>query len=308
MKLSIAIATWNRAGLLRQMLDSITALRIPGDVELEVLVCDNNSTDETAAVVQQFADGVDANKQLHSQVKVRYLLEREQGKSHALNLLVTEANGDWLLFVDDDVLLDPGWLEGYVDGAKQYADAGCLSGVVDPWLESEPTRRQRMLLDLFPEVFGVNRFEQDQPMDAEKPHVGGANMALLRSAIPDGGYDTELGLVGKERLNGEDVEIVREMLKAGGGGWMLADAKVRHYIPAGRIRARFVRMWQVAIGRNWRRSRGRPEPGRFGVAWWAWREMIRRAVRAIVRWRPWPTEAYYKSMVEAAQYWGYLRG
>jgi hypothetical protein len=97
------------------------------------------------------------------------------------------------------------------------------------------------------------------------------------------------------------------ILSAGHEGWMIADAKVLHHTPPGDLGARRLFRWQTGLGKSWARERGRPKPGRFGVAWWAWREMARRTARMMLRWRPWPSRSYYDAMVEVAQYWGYLR-
>ena len=64
----------------------------------------------------------------------------------------------------------------------------------------------------------------------------------------------------------------------------------------------------MGIGRVWVLDNGPATPGRFGVPWWAWREVARRSLRMLTRWRPWPTPRFYQAFVEVAQYWGYLRG
>jgi glucosyl-dolichyl phosphate glucuronosyltransferase len=99
---TILICTYNRAALLGPTLDSIAALRATGRT-WDVLVVDNNSTDDTRAVVQQ--------RQAGYPVPLRYLFEGRQGKSYALNTGLSHAAGRIIAFTDDDVRVPDGWLE-----------------------------------------------------------------------------------------------------------------------------------------------------------------------------------------------------
>ena len=143
--ITLGIATSNRVHLLRQTLESATSLRVPVDVAWELLVYDNNSTEDTRAVVESFA----------GRLPVRYLFEPKQGKAHALNRIVNEASGQWVLFTDDDVRLEPDWIEQYLAGIDGHAEADCFGGPVLPWLERSPGRLTLYLLRVFPWVMSV---------------------------------------------------------------------------------------------------------------------------------------------------------
>ena len=103
MKITVILCTYNRCEGLAKALDSAAALRLPELVEWEVLVVDNNSRDRTREVVEAFSRRYGE--------RFRYLFEPQQGKSHALNAGIREARGDILAFTDDDVTLEPTWLE-----------------------------------------------------------------------------------------------------------------------------------------------------------------------------------------------------
>jgi glucosyl-dolichyl phosphate glucuronosyltransferase len=77
MKTTIILCTYNRCKSLAKTLESIAILRDPGSVEWEVLVVDNNSTDQTGAVVEGYCCRYPG--------RFRYLFEAQQGKSYALN-------------------------------------------------------------------------------------------------------------------------------------------------------------------------------------------------------------------------------
>lgn len=307
---SIAIATWNRAELLRRTLESIIAVRVPDDLSLELLVCDNNSTDDTKQIVESFEVRFEKvwGGHFRGRGPVRYLFEPRQGKSYALNRLIAEAGGDWMLFADDDVQVERNWLEAYVAATRRYPDAAVFAGEMLPWLAKPPTLRQRMLMHEYPGVFALLELDGDRPIDPDEGMAAGANMLLRRDAIPPEGFDTKLGPRGRDPLHGEDAKLVRQLIESGREGWLIADATVRHYVHPARLNVRYLWKWNRYVGRKWNFDRGRPQAGRFGVAWWAWREMGRRLARMMLSWRPWASERYLRRVAEAAQYWGYLRG
>ena len=89
MKASIIIATFNRGESLTLVLNGLASMVVPSDVEWEVLLVDNKSTDSTKAVILRFAEEHREN--------FRYLFEGKQGKSHALNSAILQAQGDVLM-------------------------------------------------------------------------------------------------------------------------------------------------------------------------------------------------------------------
>lgn len=297
MRLTIGIATWNRCRLLGQTLESLAHQRVGPDVSWRVVVCDNNSTDQTEAVVASASD----------RLGVHYTFEREQGKSYALNRLLRESDADWIVFIDDDVRMAPDWLAAYVDGMRRYERASCLGGPILPWIEDRLGRRAAYLLHAYPGAFGILRLDADIPMALPNRTAYGGNMALRVRDVPVEGFELQRGKFGDQRVSGEDVGMIQRILDAGGEGHLLAGAAVEHYMPRQRIGLAWYCQWQMGFGRNLIVQRGRPEPGRFGVPWWAWRELLRRSMWAAMCWRPWPSKTYYDALGEAARYYGYLR-
>src|SRR5918993_2016974 len=100
---TVVIATFNRARLLDETLESLRALRVASGRRWDAIVVDNNSTDETRAVVERQAQTFP--------VPLHYLFESRQGRSSALNAGIATARGAVIAMTDDDVLVDPGWLE-----------------------------------------------------------------------------------------------------------------------------------------------------------------------------------------------------
>lgn len=149
--LSITICTYNRAKDLKTLLEELSKQfkKIyeksdnPHEVKecLEILVIDNNSTDNTSDLVLEII----SKKDLYSP-DIKYILETQQGSSYARNRAVREAQGNLLAFLDDDILLDTNWLmncliisgkkpTGYVAGARVIAE---WDHELPNWLNLEP--------------------------------------------------------------------------------------------------------------------------------------------------------------------------
>jgi glycosyltransferase involved in cell wall biosynthesis len=98
---SVAVATHNRAVRLAALLDSLRAQTF---TDFEVVVCDDASTDDTAAVLAA-ADDLAVRVVRH---------ERSAGPARARNAAWRAAEGDLIAFTDDDCEASPGWLEAGV--------------------------------------------------------------------------------------------------------------------------------------------------------------------------------------------------
>ena len=101
-KISVIICTYNRAESLKRALNSIIEMSVPEDLSWELIIVDNNSSDNTKEVVEKF--------KTESGLNVSYVFEKEQGLSNARNRGVKEAKGEIIAFIDDDVIVDRNWL------------------------------------------------------------------------------------------------------------------------------------------------------------------------------------------------------
>src|ERR1044072_5063366 len=101
MRFSVIIATYNRAEELGKTLESLKGLESSGP--WEVIIVDNNSSDNTREVVLERVESYP--------VPLRYIMEKEQGRSAALNAGIRVAQGELLAVADDDVRVEPHWLK-----------------------------------------------------------------------------------------------------------------------------------------------------------------------------------------------------
>ena len=130
MDLTVLIATYNRAAILGEAIEGVLAQRLPPGVRWELVVVDNNSHDDTKAVVEHYIRT--------SAVPVRYLFEGRQGKSHALNAGLKRADGDVIAFTDDDVLVSPEWVATALRVMDRSGADGAGGRILPKWMTPPP--------------------------------------------------------------------------------------------------------------------------------------------------------------------------
>jgi hypothetical protein len=235
-RVAILIATYNRAGLLGETLDVLARSRTSPRLRWDVIVIDNNSTDDTQTVVESRQEGYPA--------PLTYLRETRQGRSAALNAGIAATTAPLLLFTDDDVRVDEGWIDAGVQALAAGADY--VGGPVSPIWESPPpawldlTRADLWgtvaILDYGPEPFA---FEDRRLVPL------GANMGARRSLIERvGGFRVELGRTSSGRPLGQEVpELLARARARGLRGQYVPSMQVQHHIPASRLTRRYFRRW-----------------------------------------------------------------
>ncbi len=124
---SVIVPTRNRAAVLRRCLQSLAAQTVPAE-DFEVIVVDNGSTDDTAAVVQSFA----------GRLQLRLLHEPEPGLHVGRHAGWRAARCDVLMFADDDIEATPGWVAAVVARFAESADVALVGGNNHPAFEHEP--------------------------------------------------------------------------------------------------------------------------------------------------------------------------
>lgn len=123
MKISVIIPTYNRAALITDSIDSLCKQDL-NPAEFEILIVDNNSKDETRRVVE---DAIAAYKE-HT---IRYVFEPRQGDYFARNRGAEEAEGEYLVFTDDDALFDTNYLSTILGLFERYPDVGAVGTRID---------------------------------------------------------------------------------------------------------------------------------------------------------------------------------
>jgi glycosyltransferase involved in cell wall biosynthesis len=232
MKYSIVIGTHNRANDLRETLQCLARLETP--YPWEVIVVDNNSTDSTPAVVRELAKSFPG--------VLRYVFESEPGRCAALNAGIAVARGEIILTPDDDIRVDPQWLETARRGLERF-NCDYVGGQVYPvWLGPRP----RWIPDYTCRAWAVVALSDEGPESFEYVNKVplGANLAFRREVFDVvGWWDTRLGRKAGTLL-GQEVRdwCVRARAK-GIRGVYLPELRMGHLIPVWRLRKNYFRRW-----------------------------------------------------------------
>jgi len=218
---------------LAEVLEGAAAQTLPESVEWEVLVVDNNSRDETRAVVEDFCCRYPG--------RFRYLFEPRQGLSCARNAGIREARGDVLVFMDDDVTLEPTWLRNLTVALHNGEWAGAGGRVVPEWACPPPRwlplKEQYALAPLAVFDLGLEAGSL-----AEPPF--GANMAFQKAMFEKyGDFRTDLGRCADSMLSNEDTEFGYRLLAAGERVRYEPSAVVRHPVTENRLKKQYFLKW-----------------------------------------------------------------
>ena len=195
MDFTVIVCTYNRCGSLPACLGALATQKGLEAIDWEVLVVDNNSTDETPQMVERLARELP--------IRVRYAREGQQGLNHARNCGVINSHSTHFTFVDDDIQVSPQWLSALA-GAFAATDADAVGGRIhlDPSLELPPW--------IVPgsEIAGFLGYQDfgDEPfrMDGTSRYPFGGNMSFHRRVVDRIGlFDPKLGRKGEGRKRGE---------------------------------------------------------------------------------------------------------
>lgn len=239
MHLEVVIPTYNRADLLPVCLRSLQSAVVPEGMTAGITVVDNNSKDDTRAVVE--------NWKQHFNGRLQYLFEEKQGRSSALNKGITGSRGDLVGFIDDDEEIDPTWYQQVYHAFTTY-DVDFIGGPYIPNWEQDPPP---WLPEDHQGVIGVvDAGKEIIPYDENYPGIlMGGNAVIRRSAIEKVGlYMTALGRTGGRLLAGEDEDMYRRLLASGAKGLYLPELKIYHLIPAARLTKKYYRQWSFWRG------------------------------------------------------------
>jgi glycosyltransferase involved in cell wall biosynthesis len=183
-RVSVVVCSYNGSKTIRDTMAALQSLDYP---DFEVIVVDDGSADETAAIAEEAG--------------FRVIRTTNRGLGEARNTGWRVSRGDIIAFVDDDAYPDRHWLQylAYVLATEGFAAVGGVSpaptggGLIADCVASAPGRPVHVLLT-----------------NTEAEHIPGCNMAFRRTALEDiGGFDT------RYRQAGDDVDVCWRILERG---------------------------------------------------------------------------------------------
>ena len=209
--------------------------------------------------------------------RARVVVEPVAGLSRARNRGLAEASSDVVLFLDDDATAHQGLVAAH---ASAYGEGVTAVGGVIRFAPATP--RPHWLDPSLDELLSVvDRGPAPRDLDEDTLPFG-ANLSVDRTfALEVGGFDLRLGRTGRNLSSGEEADLLKRMLAAGGRVRWCPGAVVDHHIPAERLRLRWL------IRRAWaQRETDVESPGGWTAAFLALR-LLWTAVRP--GGTPWPS-------------------
>ena len=277
MHISVVLCTYNRCQSLVKSLGSLAASTVPDGMEWEVVVVDNNSSDQTRAIADYFC--------LQNPHFV-YLFEPQQGLSYARNAGIRKARGEIIAFTDDDDIVEPDWVWRMNSVLQSGKCIGAGGRIIAVWPKPLP----RWLCTDDPDTMGafgeLNLSAEPGPL--ARPPYGG-NMAFRREAFAKyGGFRVDLGRSGTNLQGREDVEFANRLLAAGERLWYEPRAIVRAAVPASRMEAGYVMRWWYWYGRSEVAELGPPAATRSvqGVPLYLFHRLVRWSLQWMISLKP----------------------
>jgi GT2 family glycosyltransferase len=212
---------------------------------------------------------------------VRYIFEKRQGKSYALNSGIRQARGEILLFTDDDVRLDKKWLVSMVAAFTDVECIGVAGKVVAVWNSPKPVWFQESgPQKLMPAIVSFDLGEY--PCRLQRP-APGANVAFRAVAFTKYGlFRTDLGPTAGSFVRGEDTEFCRRLFDSGTKLLYHPDAIVYHPVETHRTKKEYFLSWYFDSGRSAIRTNGIPADAVCYLR--VPRYLIRQVVTTAARW------------------------
>jgi glycosyltransferase involved in cell wall biosynthesis len=295
---TVAICTRDRCELLERALEALARVEVPNGLRWEVVVVDNGSSDATAGVIARYA----------ALLPLRGLVERPAGLSRARNAAVQAARGAYVLWMDDDVLVERHWLRAYSDAFARWPEVAFFGGPIEPLFEGEPVR---WLAGALPNVSNayaaIDLGPESVALDGDTLPYG-ANFAVRSVDQRVHRFDPALGRRGARMYAGEEWAIMQALLAEGAQGQWVPAARVRHIIPRDRQSVGYLRRYYFWNGTSLALVRqSRDERMLFGRPRWIWREAVQQELMYRVRRITAPASTWSVHMRRASTAWGMLQ-
>lgn len=237
--ISVIISSYNRADYIINALNSLYNQSVNRS-EYEVIVVDNNSTDNTESLCLDYIAS-------HTDANIVFLKETSQGSSYSRNAGARAAKGELLTFIDDDAVAFPDFLEKILAFFAAHPEAGGLGGPIIPqYIPAEPEWMSYYVSSL------VAKFDYSDRVTefSATRYPFEPNMTVTRKAFFDiNGFDTSLpGVVGKLRIGGEGKDFFFRMKALGYRIFYDPAVKVHHVVEVKKLTPEY--LYRVASGQG----------------------------------------------------------
>ncbi|MGM5483025.1 MAG: glycosyltransferase [Nanobdellota archaeon] len=298
MIISIIIPTYNRCDILKETLNSFLYLKNKKfEFEYEIILVDNNSSDDTKSVVLSFSGSL----------PVLYLHEPRQGKNYAVNQGIEFSRGDILVFVDDDVTVNKNWIVNIYKSIKNYNDVNIFGGkILTHWPEKTPSW-VHYSSNTFPFMFCDHNLGEKTRQYSSSPLPGGANFWVRKSLFikHNAKFNEQYGPSGKRRVAGSETEFLKRMYNKGEKIMYIPDAIVHHRVFHDEFRLLRVLHRFSATGKSSHRYQSANRSRSFiGIPFYLYNQLLSEFFKFAFYLALMNKDKYMNSMIKIAYFYG----
>jgi glycosyltransferase involved in cell wall biosynthesis len=235
---TVAICTYNGEHRITDVLNRLQNQLRTESLTWEIVIVDNNSTDNTAQVVQKYQA---------TWPQVHYYFEEQQGAAFARSRAIQEAHSELIGFLDDDNLPQPDWVAASYVFAQEHPQAGaCASQIHPEWEISPPANFRRIAPFLAITERGSLPLLYEPHRKLLPPSAGLVVRRQAWLAVP-----AECVLTGRTKnqmLTSEDLEVLSYIQRAGWEIWYNPKQELYHKIPRWRLQKEYLIPFFRGIG------------------------------------------------------------
>ena len=237
--ISVILCTYNRDKYIYNVLKSVAENDYPHD-QYEIVLVNNNSTDGTENECRRFQTD-------YPDIRFRYFLETNQGLSYARNCGIRNAQGDLLVYVDDDATVNPEYLRTSSDFFTHHPEAVAAGGPILPVYETEePEWMTHYTRQLITGKLFLGNNQREFPRGA---FPGGGNACYRKSVFDTVGlFNVELGRKGNSLIGAEEKDLFDKMTTHGMHFYYLPNAILYHIIPPHKLTQDYFDRLTYSIG------------------------------------------------------------
>jgi glycosyltransferase involved in cell wall biosynthesis len=238
---SVIICCYNSSGRIRETLDALAKQQFTSTVFWEIILVDNASADNTAAVARAIWED------LGSGTRLRIVTEPQPGLGNARMKGISEARYSTLLFCDDDNWLAPQYVQGMYEILDNNPAIAACGGKGIPVFETA----KPYWFDEYAETFATG----SQEMNSEHGrllNLYGAGLAIRKHALEQlyrSGFKPVMqGRVGKKLSSAEDTELTYALVLMGYTLYYAEELTFAHYLPEERLTFNYLKKIFIAFG------------------------------------------------------------
>jgi len=242
--ISVVVCCYNSVGRIKPTLEHLLNQKISSTILWEIIIVDNNSTDNTASFCKELLEG--------SKIAYSIVLEKRQGLSFARKTGYDTAQYNLLLFVDDDNWLADNYIQTTYSIMNEYSDIAILGGKGSP-VFSESTIVPEWF-QAFQQSYAVGAQSDNTSIDLQYvPLVYGAGFIIRKAyweKLFEIGFESLLpDRKGKSLLSGGDTELCLAIAMLGGKILYSSNLTFKHFIPKNRLTWEYLSKLYFGFGR-----------------------------------------------------------